>query len=101
MIKDFNIHEWRQNQIMSEYDVDNVNQKSSFTENTVNEHDWMTDSNDESGMVLVQLKSIIANATKLMEMNKEGKQYDSWEQAKFTKAADYLQSVYNYQSTEQ
>jgi hypothetical protein len=65
------------------------------------EHDWMTDMNDEVSMVRTQLKQIIENATKLMQMTQNGEQYDSWVQAKITKAADYLESVYNYQSTEQ
>ena len=65
------------------------------------EHDWMTDMNDEVSMVRTQLKTIIENATKLMQISQEGGQYDAWVQAKLTKAADYLQSVYNYQSTEQ
>ena len=65
------------------------------------EHDWMTDMNDEVSMVRTQLKTIIENAAKLMQMSQEGGQYDAWVQAKLTKAADYLQSVYNYQSTEQ
>jgi hypothetical protein len=65
------------------------------------EHDWMTDSNDESSMVNTQLKSLIQNAMKIMQMNTGGSQYDAWVQAKITKAADYLQSVYDYQSTEQ
>ena len=65
------------------------------------EHDWMTDMNDEVSMVRTQLKTIIENASKLMQMSQEGGQYDAWVQAKLTKAADYLQSVYNYQSTEQ
>jgi hypothetical protein len=65
------------------------------------EHDWMTDMNDEVSMARTQLKTIIENATKLMQMSQDGDQYDSWVQAKLTKAADYLQSVYNYQSTEQ
>jgi hypothetical protein len=65
------------------------------------EHDWMTDMNDEVSMARTQLKTIIENATKLMQMAQDGDQYDSWVQAKLTKAADYLQSVYNYQSTEQ
>ena len=61
----------------------------------------MTDMNDEVSMVRTQLKTIIENAAKLMQMSQEGGQYDAWVQAKLTKAADYLQSVYNYQSTEQ
>jgi ribosomal protein S4 len=65
------------------------------------EHDWMTDMNDEVSMARTQLKTIIENATKLMQMSQDGDQYDAWVQAKLTKAADYLQSVYNYQSTEQ
>jgi hypothetical protein len=65
------------------------------------EHDWKNDPKDESGMISVQLKSIMTNATKLIQMNVDGKQYDSWEQAKLTKAADYLQSVYDYQTGEQ
>ena len=52
-------------------------------------------------MIRIQLKTIIENASKLMQMSQEGGQYDAWVQAKLTKAADYLQSVYNYQSTEQ
>jgi 3-methyladenine DNA glycosylase Tag len=52
-------------------------------------------------MARTQLKTIIENATKLMQMAQDGDQYDAWVQAKLTKAADYLQSVYNYQSTEQ
>ena len=36
-----------------------------------------------------------------MQISKEGQQYDAWVQSKITKAADYLQSVYDYQSTEQ
>jgi hypothetical protein len=52
-------------------------------------------------MVNTQLKSLIQNAMKIMQMNTGGSQYDAWVQAKITKAADYLQSVYDYQSTEQ
>ena len=65
------------------------------------ERDWMIDMNDEVSMARTQLKTIIENATKLMQMSQDGDQYDAWVQAKLTKAADYLQSVYNYQSTEQ
>jgi hypothetical protein len=61
----------------------------------------MTDMNDEVSMVRTQLKQIIENATRLMQMTQDGNQYDAWVQAKLTKAADYLESVYNYQSTEQ
>ena len=57
--------------------------------------------NDEVSMVRTQLKQIIENATRLMQMTQDGNQYDAWVQAKLTKAADYLESVYNYQSTEQ
>jgi hypothetical protein len=65
------------------------------------ENDWAMDMNDEVSMARTQLKTIIENASKLMQMSKEGQQYDAWVQSKITKAADYLQSVYDYQSTEQ
>ena len=65
------------------------------------EHDWAMDMNDEVSMARTQLKTIIENASKLMQISKEGQQYDAWVQSKITKAADYLQSVYDYQSTEQ
>lgn len=64
------------------------------------ENDWAMDPADESGMIQVQLKSIIDNATRLMQLNKQGTQYDAWVQAKITKSADYLQSVSDYQSYE-
>lgn len=64
------------------------------------ENDWQTDPSDESSMIQVQLKSIIENATKILQMNQGSAQYDAWVQAKITKAADYLQSVSDYQSYE-
>jgi hypothetical protein len=52
-------------------------------------------------MVRTQLKQIMENAMRLMQMAQDGEQYDAWVQAKITKAADYLEAVSNYQSTEQ
>jgi len=126
MSKDFDIYEWRQNQLLKEAQFDpkksdldkdgkisdyekkrgiaiakNMKEAVPFKKDALDEHDWMTDPNDEVSMVRTQLKQIIENATKLMQMTQDGEQYDSWVQAKITKAADYLESVYNYQSTEQ
>ena len=122
----FDIHNWRQKLLLNEAEFDpkksdlnkdgklssyekkrgmaiakNMKEAVPFKKDALEEHDWMTDMNDEVSMVRTQLKTIIENATKLMQMSQEGGQYDAWVQAKLTKAADYLQSVYNYQSTEQ
>jgi hypothetical protein len=64
------------------------------------EHDWKNDPKDESGMISVQLKSIIDLAQALLQMNRDGNQYDAWVQSKITKAQDYLQSVHDYHKYE-
>jgi hypothetical protein len=122
----FDMHEWRWKQLLNEAQFDpkksdlnkdgklsdyekkrgmaiakNMKEAVPFKKDALEEHDWMTDPNDEVSMVRTQLKQIIENATRLMQMTQEGNQYDAWVQAKLTKAADYLESVYNYQSTEQ
>ena len=122
----FDIHGWRQKLLLNEAEFDpkksdlnkdgklsdyekkrgmaiakNMDEAVPFKKDALDEHDWMTDMNDEVSMARTQLKQIIENATKLMQMAQDGDQYDAWVQAKITKAADYLESVYNYQSTEQ
>ena len=78
----------------------NIKEAVPFKKNALDEHDWMTDPKDESSMVSVQLQSICDLAQALLQMNKDGNQYDAWVQAKITKAQDYLQSVYNYHKYE-
>jgi hypothetical protein len=129
MTNNFDIHEWRQNKLLNEVEFNpkksdlNKDGKLSDYEKKrgmaiaknikeqptkmhhdaldLEENDWAMDMNDEVSMARTQLKTIIENASKLMQISKEGQQYDAWVQSKITKAADYLQSVYDYQSTEQ
>jgi len=115
MTNNFDMYEWRQNQLLKEAEFDpkksDLNKDGELSDyekkrgmaiaKNIEEHDWATDMNDEVSMARTQLKTIIENASKLMQMSKEGQQYDAWVQSKITKAADYLQSVYDYQSTEQ
>lgn len=124
MTDKFDMHEWRLNQLITENQVeenafvlaadaarDAGEKEFEFPKGSgkmhkitikadIKEDDWMLDPSDESNMLQSQLKTIISNASKIMQMNDEGDQYDAWVQAKITKAADYLQSVHNYQSGE-
>jgi hypothetical protein len=139
MSQDFDINEWKWNQLLKEGQFDpkksdldkdgkisdyekkrgmavakNVKEAVPFKKDALGEqpaymphdaenleeHDWKNDPKDESSMVSVQLKSIMNLAQALLQMNREGNQYDAWVQAKITKAQDYLQSVHDYHKYE-
>lgn len=53
---------------------------------------------DEGGMAMGELKSIIANANDIMSMLKSDSQLEGWVQSKITKSADYISSVKDYLS---
>jgi hypothetical protein len=52
--------------------------------------------NHEGQMARADLYRAAKNAMKLFEMVQEGSELEGWVQAKITKAADYLDSVYHY-----
>lgn len=121
MTDKFDVHEWKLNQLINENQVeenafvlaadaakDAGEEEFEFPKGSgkmhkvtikadIKEDDWKLDPNDEVSMVISQLKTVLENATTLLQMAKDGQQYDSWVQAKITKAADYLESVRNYQ----
>ena len=125
MTDKFDVHEWKLNQIIKENQVeenafvlaadaakDAGETEFEFPKGSgkmhkvtikadIKEDDWMLDPNDEVSMVISQLKTVLENATTLLQMAKQGDQYDAWVQAKITKAADYLESVRNYQVGEE
>lgn len=53
---------------------------------------------DEGGMAMGELKSIIANANDIVSMLKPDSQLEGWVQSKITKSADYISSVKDYLS---
>lgn len=53
---------------------------------------------DEGGMAMGELKSIIANANDIISMLKPDSQLEGWVQSKITKSADYISSVKDYLS---
>ena len=53
---------------------------------------------DEGGMAMGELKSIITNANDIMSMLKSDSQLEGWVQSKITKSADYISSVKDYLS---
>ena len=53
---------------------------------------------DEGGMAMGELKSIVANANDIMSMLKSDSQLEGWVQSKITKSADYISSVKDYLS---
>ena len=53
---------------------------------------------DEGGMAMGELKSIIANANYIVSMLKPDSQLEGWVQSKITKSADYISSVKDYLS---
>lgn len=121
MTDKFDVHEWKLNQLINENQVeenafvlaadaakDAGEEEFEFPKGSgkmhkvtikadIKEDDWKLDPNDEVSMVISQLKTVLENATTLLQMAKDGQQYDAWVQAKITKAADYLESVRNYQ----
>jgi hypothetical protein len=121
MTDKFDVHEWKLNQLINENQVeenafvlaadaarDAGEEEFEFPKGSgkmhkvtikadIKEDDWKLDPNDEVSMVISQLKTVLENATTLLQMTKDGQQYDAWVQAKITKAADYLESVRNYQ----
>ena len=125
MTDKFDVHEWKLNQLIKENQVeenafilaadaakDAGETEFEFPKGSgkmhkvtikadIKEDDWMLDPNDEVSMVISQLKTVLENATTLLQMAEQGDQYDAWVQAKITKAADYLESVRNYQVGEE
>ena len=125
MTDKFDVHEWKLNQLINENQVeenafvlaadaakDAGETEFEFPKGSgkmhkvtikadIKEDDWMLDPNDEVSMVISQLKTVLENATTLLQMAEQGDQYDAWVQAKITKAADYLESVRNYQVGEE
>ena len=125
MTDKFDVHEWKLNQLINENQVeenafvlaadaarDAGEEEFEFPKGSgkmhkvtikadIKEDDWKLDPNDEVSMVISQLKTVLENATTLLQMAEQGDQYDSWVQAKITKAADYLESVRNYQVGEE
>lgn len=129
MTNNFDIHEWRQQQLLKEAEFDpnksdlnkdgklssyekkrgqaiakNMDEQPArvaFNAMDLEEDDWKMDPNDESGMAKSQLRSIKMLAYKLCDMIEHGDQLDAWVQAKLTKAEDYLNSVYGYLAGEE
>lgn len=125
MTDKFDLHEWKLNQLIIENQVeenafvlaadaarDAGEKEFEFPKGSgkmhkvtikadIKEDDWKLDPNDEVSMITSQLKTILENATTLLQMAEQGDQYDAWVQAKITKAADYLESVRNYQVGEE
>ena len=125
MTDKFDVHEWKLNQLINENQVeenafvlaadaakDAGETEFEFPKGSgkmhkvtikadIKEDDWKLDPNDEVSMVISQLKTVLENATTLLQMAEQGDQYDAWVQAKITKAADYLESVRNYQVGEE
>ena len=59
------------------------------------------DPNDESDMAHAQLMTVIDSCEKLVSTIKPGMQLDAWVQSKLTLAAEYLQTVSDYMSSEE
>jgi hypothetical protein len=59
------------------------------------------DPNDESEMAHGQLMSAIESCEKLASTIKPGMQLDAWVQSKLTLAAEYLQSVSDYMTSQE
>jgi hypothetical protein len=51
---------------------------------------------DEGGMAKADLYRAAKHSMKLFQMIQDGQQLEGWVQAKITKAADYLDSIYHY-----
>lgn len=73
---------------------------SELDESIINEDDWQQP-DDESSMAEIQLRSIISNASKLLNIIENNDQLDSWIQSKLAIAQDNLQSVSDYLSYEE
>lgn len=129
MTNNFDIHEWRQQQLLKEAQFDpnksdlnkdgelsdyekrrgqaiakNMDEQPArvaFNAMDLEEDDWKMDPNDESGMAKSQLRSIKMLAYKLCDMIEDGDQLDAWVQSKLTVAEDYLNSVYGYLAGEE
>ena len=56
----------------------------------------MQSPNDEGGMARADLYRAAKHSMKLFQMIQDGQQLEGWVQAKITKAADYLDSIYHY-----
>lgn len=65
------------------------------------EDDWKQDPNDEVDMIRVQLRAMQEKIESLLNTIQDGDQFDAWVQSKITKASDYINSVYNYQTHEE
>lgn len=74
--------------------------KTGLDETELNEDDWMQP-NDESSMAEIQLRSIISNASKLLNIIGDNDQLDSWVQSKLAVAQDMIQAVSDYMSYEE
>ena len=85
--------EWLQNQRQK-------GKTSGLDESNINEDDWQQP-DDESSMAEIQLRSIISNASKLLNIIENNDQLDSWIQSKLAIAQDNLQSVSDYLSYEE
>lgn len=64
-------------------------------ESLLTEHDWMQ-SDDESRMVRIQLKSIQEDVEELLQKIQDGDQFDAWVQAKIAVAEHSLSAVRDY-----
>lgn len=64
-------------------------------ESLINEDHWKQ-SDDESQMVKIQLKSIQEDVEELLQVVQDGDQFDAWVQTKIAKAQEYLNVVRDY-----
>lgn len=83
----FDMHRWRYNVWLQE-------------SKTLKEDDNL-DPNDEADMAHTQLMTSIEACEKLAGLIKPGMQLDAWVQSKLTLAAEYLQTVSDYMSSEE
>ncbi len=121
MTDKFDVHEWKLNQLINENQVeenafvlaadaakDAGEEEFEFPKGSgkmhkvtikadIKEDDWKLDPMNRGFTQISQRKTGLEEATTLVQMAKDGQQYDSWVQAKTTKIADYLDSVRNYQ----
>lgn len=62
----------------------------------INHGDHNIESDDEGAMVKADLFKLAKYSVKLFKKIEDNDQFESWVQAKITKAADYISSVYHY-----
>jgi len=77
--------------------IQEVRQKYNRTEldeSVLLEHIPLDD--EEGGMALSQLKTLIDDAQEIMPMLQKDTQLEAWVQSKLTKAQDYISSVKDY-----